>query len=300
MEIHQLRYALAVAKFNSFSLAADDCFVSQSTLSQQVAKLEKELGVELFVRNTRSVSTSEAGMEFVLQASTILRSMGELEQSMSDYQNLLRGTLNLGAINSLEKIDFCNMLTAFFAQYPNLNLNIVHRGSYELIEALRDHSVELAFLAVPDKNNCNDIYFESLGRDDYTMVVSSRHPFARMGTIDLAQASGERFIFQHADQAISETCMIACQQAGFTPKIVCRNRSTVITLQLVKAGLGIAFLPAEEIPNYRIDGVTSVRLNPPLYKNIAFAHLKGAQPSKLARRIIQFVKEWQKTANKQA
>ena len=72
MEIHQLRYVLAVANTSSFSLAAEKCFVSQSTLSQQISKLEKELQVKLFVRNTRSVTLTEAGAEFIQQAAEIV------------------------------------------------------------------------------------------------------------------------------------------------------------------------------------------------------------------------------------
>ena len=213
MEIHQLKYVLAVSKFHSFSLAADECFVSQSTLSQQVAKLERELGIELFIRSTRLVILTEAGAEFVQRAVGILRELGELEQSMASYCNMLRGTLNLGAINSLEKIDFGNVITAFFTQYPYLNLNIVHGGSYELIDALHNRTVDLAFLALPTNHQYKDLYFEQLGRDEYQMVVSSKHPFARQKRVRLSQASSERFIFHHVDQSISNLCMSACQAA---------------------------------------------------------------------------------------
>ena len=118
MEIHQIKYALEVAYTRSFSLAAEKCYVGQSTLSQQVSKLEKELHVKLFSRNTRSVSLTEAGTEFVQRASIIIRELEQLEQSMQGYSGLLKGTLSLGAITSLGSIDFSNMITIFSPCIP--------------------------------------------------------------------------------------------------------------------------------------------------------------------------------------
>ena len=292
MEIHQLRYVLAVANTSSFSLAAEKCFVSQSTLSQQISKLEKELQVKLFVRNTRSVTLTEAGAEFIQQAAEIVLALDKLEQSMLGYNGLLKGTLNLGAITSLEKIDFSNMIAIFFALHPNLHLNIMHGGSYELIEALRARTIDLAFCSLAHPEQYPDISFESLGQDEYHLIVSSHHPFAKTGIIDLAQAKEERFIFHHEDQSISDICMSACLSAGFTPNIICRNRNSTLTFHLVRAGLGIAFLPAEEIPSYGIDGVAQIRLVTPIQKNIVFGYLNNLRPSNLVKTSIQFFRDW--------
>ena len=292
MEIHQIKYVLAVAYTRSFSLAAERCFVSQSTLSQQISKIEKELHVKLFSRNTRSVSLTEAGNEFVQRASAITRDLEQLEQSMLSYNSLLKGTLSLGAITSLGSIDFSNMLAIFFAMHPNLHLNIIHGGSYELIEALRAKRIELVFCAIPDVSRYPDIHFESLGQDEYHLIVSTRHPFAKVGIVDLAETKDERFIFQHEDQSMSDVCLTACQQAGFTPNIICRNRNSTLTFHLVRSGLGIAFLPAEEIPAYGIDGVAQVRLKKPIRKNIVFGFLHNEKPSNLVAASTRFFHEW--------
>lgn len=292
MEIHQIRYALAVASTRSFSMAAEKCYVGQSTLSQQISKLEKELHVKLFSRNTRSVSLTEAGAEFVQRASIILKELDRLEQSMMGYSGLIKGTLSLGAITSLGSIDFSNMITIFFAMHPNLQLNIIHGGSYELVTALRNKAVDLVFCAIPDTTQYPDIKFETFGQDEYHLIVSSHHPFAKLGKIDLAQAKDERFIFHHEDQSICDVCMNACQTAGFTPNIICRNRNSTLTFHLVRAGLGIAFLPAKEIPAYGIDGVTQIQLKTPIQKNIVFGYLNNIEPSNLVTASIRFFREW--------
>lgn len=292
MEIHQIKYALEVAYTRSFSLAAEKCYVGQSTLSQQVSKLEKELHVKLFSRNTRSVSLTEAGTEFVQRASIIIRELEQLEQSMQGYSGLLKGTLSLGAITSLGPIDFSNMITIFFALHPNLHLNIIHGGSYELVSALRAKTVDVIFCAIPSTEQYPDINFEMLGQDEYHLIVSSRHPFAKLGVVDLAQAREERFIFQYENQSMTDVCLAACKEAGFTPNIICRNHNSTLTFHLVRAGLGIAFLPAKEIPAFGIDGVVQIRLKRPIRKNIVFGYLNNSEPSNLVIASTRFFREW--------
>ena len=101
MNLLQLKYVLAVEKYRNFSVAADSCYLSQSSLSQQITNLEKELGVRLFNRTTRTILITEAGKEFITQAKAILHSVDILEQTMHSYSGLLRGTINVGAISSL-------------------------------------------------------------------------------------------------------------------------------------------------------------------------------------------------------
>ena len=108
MELYVMRYVLAVAEQENFSLAAQACHVGQPALSQQIAKLEKELGITLFHRNSRGAVLTEAGEAFVTRAREILQLSEALESEMSVYAGLCKGTLNLGVITSLQCIDFGN------------------------------------------------------------------------------------------------------------------------------------------------------------------------------------------------
>ena len=105
MDLYVMEYVLAVADTGSFSLAARDCHVGQPALSQQVSKLEKELGVALFARTSRSVVITEAGAEFVRRAREILQRAEALRSEMFRYAGLQKGTLNLGIITSLQCIN---------------------------------------------------------------------------------------------------------------------------------------------------------------------------------------------------
>ena len=149
MELFTLQYVLAVAEYRKFSLAAQACYIGQPALSQQIAKLEKELGVTLFVRNAHTVTLTEPGKEFVLRAKEILQSVSALQAEMNRFAGLRKGKLNVGVITSLQCINFGGMLSTFFTRYPGIDMNIVQSGTYDLIKQLNEHSLDVAFMNRP-------------------------------------------------------------------------------------------------------------------------------------------------------
>lgn len=295
MEIHQLQYVLAVARYRNFTIAAESCYISQSSLSQQIANLEKELGVCLFKRSTRTLQITEAGETFVKMASEILGSVDRLGQTMSDYAGFLRGTINIGAITALEKIGFSDMVSDFYAAYPNLTLNIYHGKSLSLLEALEKRTVDVAFLAEPPDGEFPNITYKLMGQDEYALLIPEDHRLASRSRVDLAELKEERFILQHPEQTVSRLCMQACKKVGFTPNVVCRIDTSAIIVNLVRTGFGVAFLPAEELECFRMDGLRCLRLTQPINKRIVMAMLTKNTQSHLVDAFIRFVENrmWQ-------
>ena len=289
MEIHQLQYVLAVARYRNFTIAAESCYISQSSLSQQIANLEKELGVCLFKRSTRTLQITEAGETFVKMASEILGSVDRLGQTMSDYAGFLRGTINIGAITALEKIGFSDMVSDFYAAYPNLTLNIYHGKSLSLLEELEKRTVDVAFLAEPPDGEFPNITYKLMGQDEYALLIPENHRLAHRNEVDLAELKDERFILQHPEQTVSRLCMQACKKAGFTPNVVCRIDTSAIIVNLVRTGFGVAFLPAEELECFRMDGLRCLRLTQPIKKRIVMAMLTKNTQSHLVDAFIRFV-----------
>ena len=112
MDIYTMQYVISAAEHENFSMAAQDCGVTQSALSQQISRLERELGVRLFSRGPRGVRQTEAGEAFIASAREILQRTEALRAEMSLFAGLYRGTLNIGIITSMQCIDFGNMLSA--------------------------------------------------------------------------------------------------------------------------------------------------------------------------------------------
>lgn len=292
MDIYQMKYVLALAKYRNFTLASESCYISQSSLSQQISKLEKELGVRLFNRTTRNIQITEAGEAFVETASEILRNIDMLEQTMSTYSGFLRGTINIGTITALEKIHFSDLVTAFYNRYPHLFLNIYQGKSISLLESLEKRDIDVAFLTQPPNISYPHIDFKLIGVDEYTLVISDKHPLAERDCIDLAELKDERFILHHPDQSVSSLCLDACSEAGFTPNVVCRIESSAIAQSLVRAGLGVAFLPAEELEYFQMNGIRKVQLRKPIEKHIVMATLAKGKPSHLVSAFLDFASSW--------
>ena len=271
MDIFQMKYVLALAKHLNFTLAAESCYISQSSLSQQLSKLEKELGVRLFDRTTRTIRITEAGQAFVDMAGKILRDVDSLEQTMATYAGFLRGTINIGAITALEKIGFSELVTEFYSRYPNLTLNIYQGKSLSLLDSLEKRNIDIAFVTQPREHSFSQIDFRLIGKDEYSLIVSDKHPLADRDTVELAQLKDEDFILQHPDQSVSGLCMQACAEAGFTPRVISRIETVSIAMNLARQGLGIVFLPAEIPEQYPMNGLRRLRLRKPIEKRIVMA-----------------------------
>lgn len=291
MELYTMEYVLAVAECKSFSLAAQNCHIGQPALSQQIAKLERELGIALFTRSAHGVTLTQAGERFVERAREILQMSKGLQSEMSNFAGLKRGSLNLGIITSLQCIDFGRMLSAFCGTYPHIAINIIQNGTHRLIDCLIDRTIDLAFLNRPTTQLPSALHFTPLATDRYSLAVPKAHPIARQKEVSLKQLSMERFIFHQPGQVASELCYNACRAAGFEPHIVCRSSQPSTSIYMVQGGLGVALLPSEEFQFLAVPGVVEVKITEPIIKEVGITWRKDCA-SPLVNAITQFAVNW--------
>jgi hypothetical protein len=149
MELHQLRYVCAVAETGSFSRAAERCQIAQPSLSQQVLKLEEELGAKLFDRLGRGIRVTESGRAFLPHARAILDQVDIARASVASNNADVRGSVTLGAIPTIAPYMIPRYTAAFTKRFPDARLRIVEETTPVLIEGLRDLSIDFALLALP-------------------------------------------------------------------------------------------------------------------------------------------------------
>src|SRR5579875_3290267 len=149
MELQQLRYVCAIVETGSFSRAAERCQVAQPSLSQQVLKLEEELGAKLFDRLGRSVRLTEAGRAFMPHARLILEHMEAARASVAEKNADVSGSVAVGVIPTIAPYLMPRFTAAFAKKYPEAKLRIVEETTPVLVEALRSLSIDLAILALP-------------------------------------------------------------------------------------------------------------------------------------------------------
>ncbi|MFS0574087.1 LysR family transcriptional regulator [Sporosarcina sp. 179-K 3D1 HS] len=279
MEIHQLQYVVNIAKYQQFTRAADEICVSQSTLSQQVTKLEDELGVKLFERTTRSVKLTSAGKEFLLYAKRILSDIDRAKHAMKEFAGLSRGKIKIGAINSMgDRLPF--LIADFQKLYPGINVLIMEEGSYKLLEMLETYEIDIAILTPPTDRDINElIEVHELIDDELVLITSKNHPLAKKNRIDLREAAEEKFIFPSRGHSAYNLVLQACRDAKFEPEIVCESSSLYARFGLVGNEMGVSLVSSKGIKSSDTEYISIVRLTETIKKPTVLALLKSSHHS---------------------
>ncbi|HKK80116.1 MAG TPA: LysR substrate-binding domain-containing protein, partial [Phaeodactylibacter sp.] len=149
MTLTQLEYIIAVDNHRSFAKAARACHVTQPTLSMQVKKLEKDMGVLVFDRSKKPILTTDIGRRIVNQARTILREANHIYELIQDEQDTVKGELRVGVIPTLGPYLLPQFLPDFMLKYPEVQLNIQELLSEEIIEKLRADQLDIGLLVTP-------------------------------------------------------------------------------------------------------------------------------------------------------
>ncbi|MCQ2188192.1 MAG: LysR family transcriptional regulator, partial [Bacteroidales bacterium] len=192
MELRQLRYFVTVAKTLNFSEAAKSLFITQGTLSQQIKQLEDELGSELFVRSSHSVSLTEAGTEMLPLAQHALKDSTECFQRISDLKKGVTGTLNIGLTTSFRGI-LNNALKVYLKQYPNVKLQIIYSSIGELITMLDEHEIDF-FIAFKSAVQYDEIDTDPLLDSELCAVMSKEHPLADRKSLTMKDLERQRIV----------------------------------------------------------------------------------------------------------
>jgi len=272
MELNQLRYVCAIAETGSFSRAAERCQVAQPSLSQQVLKLEKDLGARLFDRLGRSIRLTEAGRAFLPHARSILGQMETARSSVADKSIDVRGSAAVGVIPTIAPYLMPRYTAAFARKYPEAKLRIVEDTTPVLVENLRDLSIDLAILALPLRQR--DLQLFPLRTEPLFAVLPRDHPRAGAESLALKDLRGESFVMLRDGHCFRDLSIAACTRARVTPRIAFESGQFSSLFGMVAAGVGISLVPEMAID--RNAGCRFVRLGDPrATRTIVAAVLRG-------------------------
>jgi LysR family hydrogen peroxide-inducible transcriptional activator len=241
MEFHQLRYVCAIAETGSFSRAAERCQVAQPSLSQQVLKLEEDLGAKLFDRLGRSVRLTEAGSAFMPHARSILNQMETARSSVADKCADVRGSVAVGVIPTIAPYLMPRYAAAFAKKYPEAKLRIVEETTPTLVENLRNLSIDLAILALPLRHK--DLELFPLRTEPLFAVLPKDHPRAGVKSLALKDLRGESFVMLRDGHCFRDLSIAACTHARVTPRIAFESGQFSSLFGMVAAGVGVSLVP---------------------------------------------------------
>lgn len=248
IDLKQLKYFLAVAEEKSFSRAAERLHISQPPLSQQIMKLESELGVRLFTRTTRSFELTVAGRALMVEAAELLGKMRMTIETIRQIDRGEVGRLRVGIVGSAMWGPIPGLLERFQTDFPRVTWTIHELGPNDQWEALRQRQIDVGFWREPrieqDVLKQANLRQELCFRENFCVAVNERHPLAGRDSIALDEIAGEPLLTLHLDQSAEPRYLIqCCVDAGFEPNIFQQAAEPQTLLAMVGAGLGVAMMP---------------------------------------------------------
>ncbi len=288
MELHQLEYVRAVAKFQNFTRAAEEINVSQSSLSQQINKLENELGVRLFERTTRRVKLTPAGVDFVAHANNVLQELDDANRHIQEYLTVERGHIELGVFPAIGSFNLTELIADFQKSFPGVKLSFREAECEELVEMLMDSKINLAFLSEFDTD---EVEFYNLLVDEVGLIINPFHPLAVQQSVSLAQVANEDFILPYQTSGLYKSFESACREAGFSPNVVYYCSHIDTNVGLVKSNMGIGVLSYRTALRHENE-VKVLRIVPPVIRKISLAAPKNNKYSPAVSVFIKFALQW--------
>ncbi len=286
MELRQLRYLVALAEELNFTRAAAREHVAQPALSQQIRRLEAEVGMALVERTTRRVALTDAGELLVARARRILAELEDAQAELGMLAGVRSGRLAVGALHTMGPIDLSLLLASFHRTHPAVELTVREQSSEELAEMLRDDEIDLAFLSVTERIQSRGLELHPLVTEELVAVLPTTHAFAGREGVGLAELAGEPFISFRPGSRLRELLSSAAAGVGFTPRVALESNESRRIRSLVSSGLGVAILPRSDAVGPGAPVAVTRLVEPALTRDVTLAARAQRRHSPAAREFI--------------
>jgi LysR family hydrogen peroxide-inducible transcriptional activator len=242
MEVHQLRYFCAVARHGTFTRASEVEHVAQPSLSQQILKLEAELGARLFDRLPRSAKLTVFGKAFLPKAERILRELEQAKTEVREMSGNEKGEVVVGIIPTIAAYLLPRLLNGLRTRHPLIATKIFEDITPALLHRLHAGTIDLAVVALPIAGS--DISSVALFDEKFYAVLPEKHRLASRDSISLAELNREPFLLLKEGHCFRDSLIAACDKVKMSPSIVFESGQFATILAMVSAGMGVSAVPA--------------------------------------------------------
>lgn len=294
MTFEQIKSFLAIVKYNHFTLASQELYISQSSISKHIKSLEKELGVELFNRQHRNIRLTDAGEEFYKFA----------KKTMADYENILyemkkhtceeSSSISIGVLDTMVEYGIASLIADFQKQYPFIQVDLIERSNHKIIEYLNNSTINLGFINSNYEHRGN-LNLRKLINDDLVLVTSKQHIFSSKSSIDIFDTSKEKYICVNGDYYLHNVFLNTWGNLNYFPNTLYIDSQTKTLLALVSENIGITLLPFKVASSYKKDidnNIHICNLQNTFSANIFLAQLKSKKLNKNETLFRDFTINW--------
>lgn len=256
MNIRQLEYIVKISEEGSITKAANQLFITQSALDQQLLKLEKELGLQLFRRNRVDFSLTPAGEVYVSYAKKIINLKNEAYQIINDLANKQCGTLSIGLTPERGIEMFMAVYPLFYEMYPNITVIPREIRVKSQLEMIQSDTLDLGFVTISPAAQAG-LKFYPILEEKFVLAIPRNHPYAAhansaeasLATADLSLFENEAFVLMFKDSTQRSLIDPLFAKAGYEPHLILETASNQTLISMVEKGLSCSILPSYYVKN---------------------------------------------------
>lgn len=289
MDIRQLSYFIEVAKFKSFTKAANAMHLSQPSLSKMVKNLEDELDVVLFDRSARQIVLTDAGEVVFEQAQKILNGLNDLSASLYDVMNLQKGKIKVGIPPVISTLFFPTIIAEFQKSYPAISIMLAEDGAKKVEKKVIEGEVDLGFVMLPVDETKFDV--EPFVHQEIKLLVHESHPLADRETIDLIEFKNDPFLLLSKEFSLNSRTIEFCRSQGFEPRIAYESSQWDFIVGMVEKNLGITLMPELICQRVKDGPIKTLSLSTAFPWKLGIIMAKNRYVPYTSRSFISLVKE---------
>ena len=289
MERNQLKYVIEVARHENITHAAEVLHLAQPSLSNQILKLEQELGVSLFERSRKRVYLTEAGKNFVYQAKQILNSMEQLEKDMKDYAARRMGSIQISALPTMVSLGIPDIITKFRDKYRTLEITLREMGSSKLYQSVQIGELDVAFAILDHDFSDEEIHRIKLMESDLVAVINTANPLSKQKELSINSLKDQHIISSSSDFSFPSFYLTPLHQQNIPYMVssICNQIESVFAL--VEKNFGITFCSKETSRHYPSKNIVYIPIRDMPSRKIYLIYKKSPEYHPTLQAFIDFV-----------
>lgn len=286
MDINTYKIFVTVAETNNISYTAEVLGYTQSGVSHSMKRLEKELGLQLFIRDRYGVHLTPIGRDFLQKVRALMSENEKLEQFIYNIKGLEVGSLNIGALSSISVNWLPDIINNFNIEHPNITINLKEGGISDLYNWVSESKVDFAFSSLDIKDNNRNLEFLPISSDKYVAILPNEYNTENMNNFPISKFNGENFILP--DLSYDNSIFEILKKENSKPIFRFSSQNDYSIISMVENGLGLSILPELAIKREK-DRPKYLPLEPSYNRKLGIYMKKFKDLSPAAKTFIYFV-----------
>lgn len=290
MNLDMIWEFIAIEKYGSFSHAADELYISQSSLSKHMKALEHDLGVKLFERSTSKVWTTPAGKQFLAFAKQVELHYKEMQENLSQFESTISSQIRLGSIPIMSVIDISSSFVQFQTKHPCFHIELFVREQKKIRKLLDNGEIDCALIRMDhiqhDRYDAVPVMLDRM-----VLLCPSNHPYANSKHLSISCMENQSIVSLDPQSVIYHILMRECKKHQFTPEISFYTSNHLHLLKMVAHGFGIALLPEKLVEFPDEYGIKVIPLEEEIFTTIGLVKIKDRDQHYSTNRLWEFFEE---------